>query len=196
MRIYSISDLHLSFACPKPMEKFGGNWKDHPGRIRDQWNDAVSDDDITLIPGDISWANTLDEAIPDLTFLASLPGKKVLVKGNHDYWWQSISKLRSVALDSLLFIQYDIIEIEGVAITGTRLWNFPFTNWEDKAAGWQVDDGYNDQKIQNREINRLRRCLAQIQPLNASLKICMTHFPPVGSAFIASSRCETAIKIL
>ena len=96
MSVYAIADLHLSMAKPKPMDIFGGNWKDHHLKIKKNWLENIKKDDIVLVSGDISWAMSMDEFYPDLDFLKSLPGKKYFVSGNHDYWWTSVQKLNAL----------------------------------------------------------------------------------------------------
>ena len=95
-RLFAIGDLHLSLYNEKPMSIFGENWINHHKKIEENWKSTVTDNDTVLIPGDISWAMTLEEAMPDLEFINSFPGKKILLKGNHDYWWGSISRLNSM----------------------------------------------------------------------------------------------------
>ncbi len=193
MKIFAISDLHLSFANPKPMGKFGVNWQNHNIKIREYWSDIVDESDVVLIPGDISWALKYEDTIPDLNFIADLPGRKVFVKGNHDYWWSSIKKLRNAAPENMDFIQNDTIEIEDIIVSGTRLWNYPFIKW-DCATGFYVknvkmnnlngkETQYNHEKIRNRELDRLKLCLSKMLNSVGRLRIFMTHFPPISSTF-------------
>ena len=91
--IYIIGDLHLGFSVSKPMNVFGNNWENHSEKIKQNWLEKVNNDDTVILPGDFSWAMTLDEAKADFEFLNSLPGKKILLKGNHDYWWTTIKKM-------------------------------------------------------------------------------------------------------
>ena len=104
MAIYAIGDLHLSGDSDKPMDIFGEHWVDHGDKIKASWLEKVKKDDAVLIPGDISWAMTLEKAMVDLEWIAHLPGTKYLIRGNHDYWWKSITKLNSL-FDSMNFIQ-------------------------------------------------------------------------------------------
>lgn len=180
MRVFGISDLHLSLARPKPMEKFGPAWRDHPGPLARYWREQVSPSDLVLIPGDISWALKLEEAMPDLRFIADLPGEKVFVPGNHDFWWPSLSKLRMVAPEGLRFVRGDAIDFDGVAVGGTRLWLFSFVDWSALADGWNVEKGENAPKIRRRELLRMERSLEALDGQGAEIKIFMTHFPPVG----------------
>lgn len=131
MAIFAISDLHLSLSKPKPMDIFGPAWADHANTIRRNWIASVKDKDIVLIPGDISWAMKLHEAMPDLNFLADLPGTKVLIRGNHDYWWQrrATNRIQREVNRNLIFIQGTSIVLDNIGITGTRGWR---VDWESR----------------------------------------------------------------
>ena len=96
MKVFAISDLHLSINNPKPMDIFGGNWDNYWDKIKNNWNSVVSNDDIVLISGDISWALKLQDAIPDLQEIDKLPGTKIIIRGNHDYWWTSYQKVKNI----------------------------------------------------------------------------------------------------
>src|SRR6266567_4919004 len=113
MRIFAIGDTHLSRAHPKPMDIFGAHWKDHDTRIRANWNAIARDDDLLLIAGDVSWAMHLDDALLDLEFLSTFRGRKLLLKGNHDYWWSAVSRVRAAAPDGIEFLQNDAHLYEG-----------------------------------------------------------------------------------
>ena len=127
MKIFAISDLHLSFAdtVDKPMDKFGPEWTDHARRLKESWFSIVSNEDTVIIPGDISWGMSLEEAMPDLEFIDTLPGRKVLLRGNHDFWWSSMKKMRGL-FPTLSFIQNDAVDLGEYVICGTRGWNFPW----------------------------------------------------------------------
>lgn len=167
MGIFAIGDLHLSFASQKPMDVFGPQWEDHAKRIESNWRSTVSDEDVVLVPGDISWAMTLEEAKEDLAFLAALPGKKVVIRGNHDYWWHSIGKVRAALDPSIEAIQNDAVRLDGVTLCGTRGWLLPthpkFTS--------------EDEKIYRREVERLRMSLLAAQTYGQPI-IVMIHYPP------------------
>ncbi|KRQ87970.1 Calcineurin-like phosphoesterase [Caloramator mitchellensis] len=163
MAIYALSDLHLSFASDKPMNVFGEMWEEHFLKIQENWNSKIEEDDLVLIAGDISWALKLDEALPDLEFIHNLRGKKVLIKGNHDYWWTSITKLNSL-YDDMYFIQNTSYTFENYSICGTRGW----INIDDKEE--------KDVKIYNRELIRLKLSL---ESAKESKKIVMMHYPPI-----------------
>ncbi|HEY8345727.1 MAG TPA: metallophosphoesterase [Symbiobacteriaceae bacterium] len=182
MAIYAVGDTHLSFASNKPMDVFGPQWQGHPGPLFENWKATVAPDDYVLVPGDISWAMTLQEAEPDLRELDRLPGKKLLIQGNHDYWWQSLRKLRSLPLNTIQFIQNDAVllppeatpGLEGpVAVCGTRGWITP----GDRS--WGEDEAHNH-KIYLREIGRLRLSLEAGRRLGAQHFLVMLHYPPVA----------------
>ena len=107
MSIYAISDLHLSLAAPKQMDIFGKHWADHFEKIKENWIASVQPEDTVLIPGDLSWAMRMEDAMPDLDAICSLPGKKILLKGNHDYWWSAPSRVRAVLKNNTHLLQYD-----------------------------------------------------------------------------------------
>ena len=132
MRVYAIADPHLSRVHPKPMTVFGAGWEGHPEAFFRGWREVVGEEDLVVVPGDISWAMRLSEAIPDLLDLARLPGRKVLLKGNHDYWWPSISRLRAALPPGMYALQNDALVVDGVAVAGTRGWQYPPQTPEDE----------------------------------------------------------------
>lgn len=174
MKIYAISDLHLSTVAQKPMDVFGGKWEGYIDKIKINWNDKIKDEDLVLVAGDISWGMKLDEAKPDLDFLGDLPGTKVIIKGNHEYWWKSISSVREILPPSVKAIQNDAIKFDDVIICGTRGWIVPETNKE-------MSD--EDTKIYKREVQRLKLSLMSAKTLqtNGENIIAMIHFPPFNS---------------
>jgi hypothetical protein len=194
MRVFALSDPHLSLATPgKEMDRFGAHWRRHAEQIETHWRNSVRADDLVLVPGDISWAMRLEQALADLEFLARLPGEKVLLKGNHDYWWGPISKLRSVLPASLTAIQGDAVRRGDVAIAGTRLWDDPdlsfsdLIDWDPSGPTISPPDEAGAQqtaKIFHRELGRLERALDQLERdaaiRAAPLKIVITHYPPIG----------------
>lgn len=167
MKVYAISDLHLSFSSDKPMDIFGMAWDNYWQKICDDWNDKVQDGDIVLIAGDISWAMTLENAMVDISEIAKLRGKKVLLKGNHDYWWSSVSKIRKMLPENFYIIQNDALRIDNIVIGGSRLWNLSNHNGDDK-------------KINAREKLRLEMSLSKAKELmqENDILIAMSHFPP------------------
>lgn len=179
MNIFALSDLHLSLNRPfdpadpslyegtKPMGIFGDRWQNHIYRIYKEWNALVREEDLVLIAGDISWAMTLEEARFDLDFIGSLPGRKIMIRGNHDYWWHSVKKIREQLPLNTEIIQNDAVLFDDFAVCGTRLWTLP-TSPDFKAA---------DDAIYRRELIRAELSLkaAKGRPV-----IFMTHFMPMG----------------
>ena len=171
MNVYAISDLHLSTNSDKPMDVFGGNWEGHFEKIKTDWKRKVKDDDVVLIAGDISWAMKLSDALEDLHCLADLPGKKVFIRGNHDYWWNGISKLRESAPDeSFFFLQTDSLKIDGLIIVGSRGWTCPGS----------PDFSERDEKLYLRESERFRLAFADAekQREEGDKLLVMIHYPP------------------
>lgn len=167
MTVYGIADLHLDFSGEKPMDIFGDNWANHEDKIFNNWSNNVKEDDLVLLPGDITWAIKLDEAKLDLSKIDKLPGKKVISKGNHDYWWETKSKLNSLDFKTIHFLHNDCYIYNNIAICGTRGW-IPKDSEE-------FDE--HDEKVFNREINRLKLSLQSIKE-NVKTKIVMLHYPP------------------
>ena len=167
MKIFALSDLHLSFSCDKPMDIFGGNWENYTDKIQANWKARVKDDDIVLIAGDISWAMRLDEARADLKWIDELPGKKIIIKGNHEYWWQSISAVREALPSSIMALQNDSIKIGNYIFCGTRGWVVP-------------EDNRPLEKIYKREIERLKLTLKSMSSIReeGDKVIAMIHYPP------------------
>ncbi|MBQ7603145.1 MAG: metallophosphoesterase [Clostridia bacterium] len=171
MRVFAIGDLHLDSAVDKPMDVFGPGWEDHFVRICNSWQAKVKDDDLVLIPGDISWGMRSCEAQPDLDLIAALPGKKIIIRGNHDYWWDSISRVRSMLKGEFFALQNDAIKINNVVICGTRGWTVPNSPAEFK------DD---DKRIYDREVIRMQLALEDMakKRQDGDISIVMIHYPP------------------
>lgn len=169
MSVYAISDLHLSKVNPKPMDIFGPNWENHWEKIKADWIDNVSDEDTVLIPGDISWALSLDDAFPDIMEISKLPGKKILLKGNHDYWWSSLSKVKNILPADIDVIQNNFKDVGDYYICGTRGWMLP------------DDDRFKseDMKVYKRELIRLELSLSGLPFPRSKKVIVMLHYPPV-----------------
>ena len=155
MSIYALADLHLSLSCPdKSMEVFGLSWGDYISKVRENWEKVVKDTDTVLIPGDISWATYIDKAGEDFRFISDLPGRKLLCRGNHDYWWTTIKKmeefLASKGLANMEFVRTNAIPVEDAIVTGTR--------------GWMIEtkesiEGSENKKIYERENLRIKMCI-------------------------------------
>ncbi len=192
MSIWALSDPHLSFGAPeKTMEAFGPAWKDYHEKIKTHWLKTVSPEDLVLLPGDISWAMKLEEALIDLNWIDALPGTKLLLKGNHDYWWPSSQKLSKALPPSIKFIYNNAFEWKNVAIGGSRLWdteeyNFsPYIEYAFNPMASQEPVDFEkkkeeDRKIFDRELERLKLSLSQMNPA-AKYRIAMTHYPPIGA---------------
>lgn len=188
--IWAIADLHLSFGTPgKSMDVFGPRWKNHEERVKHAWLETIQPDDLVLIAGDISWAKLVSEAAPDLDWIHALPGTKVLLKGNHDYWWGSLSSAVKAMPPSMHLIQNNVYNWHDVSIGGARLWDTQeftydgYVRMEPKPAGTKVTEeslGKEDaEKIFVRELQRLELSLKELSP-HAKHCIAMTHYPPVG----------------
>lgn len=166
MAIYGIGDLHLDFTGQKPMNIFGPNWEKHEEKIFESWRRVVRENDLVLIPGDVSWASKLYDAYEDLKKIDELPGIKVISKGNHDYWWETKTKMNALGLKTIHFLFNDSFIYDDVAICGTR--------------GWPAKDSdefdSHDEKIFDREINRLKLSLNSSDGVKK--KVVMLHYPP------------------
>lgn len=191
--VFAIGDLHLSFGVKnKEMDLFGPLWKNHAEKIQKAWDATVSPDDIVLVPGDLSWAMRLEDALLDFNWLDERPGTKVLIKGNHDYWWGSLAKLKKSLPQSIHIIQNDALLIDGIAIGGARLWDtseYGFSSIIDMKPMEKAPkekEHEKDEEIFHRELLRLENSL-RLLPKEAPLKIAMTHYPPIGLDLLPSS---------
>lgn len=171
MKVYSISDLHLSGKNPKPMDVFGAGWENHFSKIREDWLKKVTEEDAVLVCGDISWGLDLEEGLYDLNSLKDLPGKKVFIRGNHDYWWNGITKLRAAAPDdTFYFLQNDCVRFGDIIICGSRGWTCPGSS----------DYSAEDEKLYLREAARFGLCFSAVEKIRreGDRLIVMIHFPP------------------
>ena len=170
MKVYAISDLHLSLSGEKPMDIFGEKWDGYLEKIEKDWQTKVTDDDVVLISGDISWAMKLENAINDLEFIAKLKGKKILIKGNHDYWWQGINKVRNSLPKNIYALQNDSIKIGNYVFCGSRGWTVEGAN----------DFTSQDLKIYHREVERFKLALKSAKNLieEGDKLVCLIHYPP------------------
>ena len=170
MKIFAISDLHLSTNTNKPMDVFGGNWVGYIDKIIADWEEKVSEEDLVLIGGDISWAMNLDDAIKDIQSLSGLKGKKILIKGNHDYWWSGIGKVRDSLPNDFFALQNDSIRFNNVVISGSRCWTVPGC----------PDFTEQDKKIYLRENERLKLSLSAASKMRqeGDKLITLIHYPP------------------
>ncbi|WP_312712706.1 metallophosphoesterase [Proteiniclasticum ruminis] len=172
MALYAISDLHLSLSGDKPMDVFSEEWKNHDMRIRENWLKKVKEEDTVLLAGDLSWSMKLQGGKEELDFVAGLPGRKIIIKGNHDYWWGSITKLNSM-YDNMDFIQNNFFAYEDYAICGTRGWVLPGSSLFKE----------EDEKIFRREVLRLKMSLDAAKKRGFQKFIVMIHYPPVNETF-------------
>ncbi len=174
MALYTMADFHLSFSTEKPMDVFGERWKGHAEKIALRW--PLTEEDTLVMPGDFSWAINLEELAADMTFLEQLPGKKILSKGNHDYWWETMAKLNRFAADypSVSFLHNNAHTVGDISVCGTR--------------GWTLENSDEDEKVLNREVGRLKMSLerAEKEPL------VFLHYPPL----FGNLRCEPILEVL
>lgn len=172
MAIYAISDLHLPLSINKPMDIFGPKWSNYVERLRENWQNIVNKEDIVIMPGDISWATYLTDAVADFKYIHELNGRKIILKGNHDYWWTTMNKLNSFLetnnFDTIEFLHNTAVVYENTAICGTRGWNIANEHSSDE-----------DKKIFLREKQRLILSLEDARKLNAEEIIVAMHYPPV-----------------
>lgn len=169
MTIYAIGDLHLPGGDTKPMDVFGSHWENHFEKIAADWRQRVQPSDLVLLPGDISWAMRLEDALPDLNAIGALPGKKLLLRGNHDYWWGTITRLRAALPKDMYALQNDALALDQYVICGTRGWTLP------GEAGLQPED----MRIYQRELMRLEMSLQDARRKGPGLPIlAMMHYPP------------------
>ncbi len=187
MSIYAIGDLHLSFGVDKPMNIFGEKWQDYEEKIKENWNREINENDTVLIPGDFSWATYMEDCIKDFEFINNLPGKKVLIKGNHDYWWSTIKKMKDFILENnfynIDFIMNNAIECEDKMIVGTR--------------GWSLNDTDNGEKMTKREVARLEMSIKDAKAKNKHKEIiCAMHYPPITKNILQNNEKSPYIELM
>ena len=187
MSIFTIADLHLSYTSNKPMDIFGEKWENHTEKLRENWQNTVKDGDTVIIAGDISWGMRTEDALADLSFVESLNGKKIIVKGNHDFWWQTMKKLyeykEDIGAKSIDFLFNNAYRVENYVVCGTR--------------GWFPEDNYSpeDEKIVNREAERLRTSILKAKELadpEGLELLTFLHYPPA----YGSVKCERICEVL
>ena len=166
--LYAIGDLHLSFANDKPMDVFGEAWRDHAEKLK-QGFAALTEEDVTVLCGDLSWAMGLEQALSDFRFIDALPGKKIVVKGNHDYWWSTAAKAQKLFaehhIESIEILHNNALFYGDYALCGTRGWFYE----EERG-------GEHDKKIMRREVMRLE---ASLQAAGEREKLVFLHYPPI-----------------
>ena len=181
MTLYAIGDLHLSLGSDKPMDVFGEKWKDHAQKLKNGFA-CVGEDDVTVLCGDLSWAMGLQAAEADFRFIHELPGKKLILKGNHDYWWSTAAKayrfFEENGMDNLLILNNNCYEFGDYAICGTRGWFF-----EEECGG------EHDRKIMLREVGRLE---ASLKAAGERPKLVFLHYPPIYQGY----ECPEILSLL
>ena len=193
MPLFAIADLHLSFGSDKPMDVFGPQWKDHAEKLRKAWTETVAEEDCVVVSGDVSWAMHLEELTPDLAFLDGLPGKKLVLRGNHDYWWTTMAKMERYlelhGFASVSFLRNTGVRVAGpdaegpgTVVCGTRGWVLP----ED--AGFAAED----ERILAREVGRLKLSLAEGNRilLQGDRLVVAMHYPPMAATQIPTAFTE------
>lgn len=186
MALFTIADLHLPLGIDKPMDIFGGAWTNYVERLKDNWQKLVNEDDTVVIPGDFSWATYTEQSVKDFEFLEELNGRKILLKGNHDFWWTTMNKLKKFTQEnnfkSVEFLQNNSFMYKNIAICGTRGWKHP--SW----------DGFNeeDKKIYDREVIRLELSLNSVQDCEEIY--VFTHYPPISMQKEGNAFCELMKK--
>ena len=184
MALYAIGDLHLSLGSNKPMDIFGGGWSNHVSKIEDGFS-LLTPEDVCVLCGDTSWGISFEESLEDFKFLSGLPGKKIILKGNHDYWWNTVSKMKGFfalnGIDNVEILNNNCFFHEGAAICGTR--------------GWHIDeesDPEHNSKIMAREAGRLRASLQAAG--GADAKLCFFHYPPRMRNFVFRDMVEIMVE--
>ena len=188
MSIFVIADLHLSFKNPKPMDIFGDNWENHAEKIKKDWITKVTEKDLVVLPGDFSWETYLEDTIRDFEYINNLPGKKLMLKGNHDYWWTTITSMKKFLQENnftnIDFLYNNSFEFEEKILCGTR--------------GWNITDEENNEKIINRELGRLELSLQDgIKKYNEGKEIIVfMHYPPITNNTIYSGAENKFINLM
>ncbi len=190
MSVFVMADPHLSLSTDKPMDKFGARWTDHAEKIRTRWCEVVAPEDTVVIPGDLSWGINLEQALPDLSFIDALPGKKILLKGNHDYWWDTVKKMTAFfdahGITTMSFLHNNAVRCENFILCGSRGW---YTGDKKVVTANEVDAA----KLIAREVGRLRTSLEEGSRLREQIMaeegtalemLVFLHFPPYFRGYI------------
>lgn len=188
MAIYTIGDLHLSFHENKPMSIFGENWEGHEEKIKKDWTKKVQENDLVVIPGDFSWSTYLKDTVQDFDYLNKLPGKKLLLKGNHDYWWTTVTSMKNFLqenrFENIDFLYNNSYEYENYIICGTR--------------GWSSTEDGEDRKLLKRETIRLELSLQDgIKNYGKEKEILVfMHYPPINNSNLIQNETNDFIRIM
>jgi hypothetical protein len=179
MSLFAIADTHLSFGTDKPMDTFEG-WNDYTNRLKNNWNKLVTDNDYVVIAGDISWAMNFDELYEDFKFINELNGKKIIIKGNHDYWWNTVTKMNAFiaenGFDTISILHNNAFDFDGFSVCGSRGWFFD-------------SEEEQDEKVLNREVIRLK---ASLDVASNDDKIVFLHYPPIT----VNENCDPILDVL
>jgi hypothetical protein len=181
--VFALSDLHLSFEKPKPMDIFGSHWTDHPMKVSDAWKKQVGDQDIVVISGDVSWAMKLEGALKDLAFIDALPGHKVMIRGNHDYWYPKSAPRRNTLPSSIHALYHSSCVINGVAFVGCKGLSFEDADVADVAV---------HKKDLERQLKNLQISFAHLKDSKQeySTIVALIHYPPAGPGKLTSPLTE------
>lgn len=188
MAIYTIGDLHLSFHENKPMSIFGENWEGHEEKIKNDWTKKVQENDLVVIPGDFSWSTYLKDTVQDFDYLNKLPGKKLLLKGNHDYWWTTVTSMKNFlqenCFENIDFLYNNSYEYENYIICGTR--------------GWSNTEDGEDKKLLKREALRLELSLQDgIKNYGEEKEILVfMHYPPINNSNLIQNETNEFVRIM
>lgn len=188
MSIYVIGDLHLSFHKNKPMSIFGDNWDNHEEKIKKDWVEKVKENDLVILPGDFSWSTYLKDTYEDFLYLNLLPGKKILLKGNHDYWWTTVTSMRNYLkknnFENIDFLYNNSFEYENYILTGTR--------------GWAQSEDEEDKRLLKREALRLELSINEGIKRYGNQKeiIVFIHYPPITKMNITQNETNDFIRIM
>lgn len=172
MKVFAISDLHLSGGVKdKPMDIFGESWQGHLEAIEGDWREKVSKEDVVLLAGDLSWGMNIPQALPDIERVSALPGQKVIIRGNHDYWWSTPGKVRAVLGEGMYAVQNDCVRLGRLLVCGSRLWQFGQTE--------------EDLKLLDREKIRLELSLSAMaaERREGDFVVAMCHYPPFNARY-------------
>ena len=190
MSVFVMADTHLSLAVDKPMDKFGARWANHAEKIRENWLKTVSANDTVIIPGDLSWGINLEEALPDFRFIDALPGKKILLKGNHEYWWDTVTKMNAFneenGITTFSYLHNNAMRCEDFILCGSRGW---YTEDKKVVTANEVDT----KKLIAREVGRLKTSLDAGRAIREQVRseegrelemLVFLHFPPYFKGYI------------
>lgn len=186
MHIYAIADLHLPFGCPeKDMTLFGPAWDHYTDKIETNWKKEITEEDFVLLGGDLSWASKLDQSLPDFDWIHKLPGQKIIIRGNHDYWWSTKSKMQAKLPSSIYPISKDAFNYKNFSVAGTRLWDSenyhfdPIIIFQKNAPRPKKQALEKQREIYSKEVERLKLSLSKMDK-NTETKIVLTHYPTIS----------------